>query len=310
LFRIDLAGLTGGTNVMVYGQTELTRDLIEAALGRGTPIAFEIDDVTPEAFDSDTPFVTFTRNGEPHRLDCDFIAGCDGSHGVCRPAIPATQRRGFERIYPFGWLGILADVPPVNHELIYANHANGFALASMRSPSRSRYYIQCSLDERIEDWPDERFWDELCVRLGPQGAAGLVRGPSFEKAIAPLRSYVGEPMRHGRLFLAGDAAHIVPPTGAKGLNLAVSDVFYLQRALARHYKSNDDHYLDNYSAMALRRVWGAERLSWWLTQLLHVFSEDEDFDARVNQDEFDFLLRSEAAQEALAQQYVGLPFED
>jgi p-hydroxybenzoate 3-monooxygenase len=306
LFRIDLAGLTGGTNVMVYGQTELTRDLIEAALGRGTPIAFEIDDVTPEAFDSDTPFVTFTRNGEPHRLDCDFIAGCDGSHGVCRPAIPATQRRGFERIYPFGWLGILADVPPCAKELIYSNHEHGFALASMRSPTRSRYYLQVPIDEDPAAWPDERIWDELAVRLGP-AAAGMTRGPSIEKSVAPLRSFVSEPMRFGRLFLAGDAAHIVPPTGAKGLNLAAADSHYLAEALIAHYRTGATAGLDAYSARALARVWKALRFCWWFTALTHRFPDTDPFARKMQIAELDYIRSSRAAQAMLAENYVGLP---
>jgi p-hydroxybenzoate 3-monooxygenase len=307
LFRLDLAGLTGGTNVMVYGQTELTRDLIEAALERGTPIEFEVDDVAPAALESDAPFVTFTRNGEPYRLDCDFIAGCDGSHGVCRPAIPEERRRSFERIYPFGWLGILADVPPCAKELIYSNHEHGFALASMRSPTRSRYYLQVPIDEDPAAWPDERIWDELAVRLGPAAAAGMTRGPSIEKSVAPLRSFVSEPMRFGRLFLAGDAAHIVPPTGAKGLNLAAADSHYLAEALIAYYRTGTAAGLDAYSALALARVWKAERFCWWFTALTHRFPDMDPFARKMQIAELDYIRSSRAAQAMLAENYVGLP---
>ena len=243
------------------------------------------------------------------RLDCDFIAGCDGYHGVSRASIPDDVLKTFERVYPFGWLGILADVPPAEHELIYANHERGFALASMRSASRSRYYIQCALDEKIEDWPDDRFWDELCLRLGPATAAKVVRGPSFEKSIAPLRSFVSEPMRWGRLFLTGDAAHIVPPTGAKGMNLAVSDVTMLGEALAEYYGSGSTAGIDGYSARALARVWKAERFSWWFTSITHRFPEMDGFARRLQMAELEYIKSSPAAQKTLAENYVGLPLE-
>ena len=250
------------------------------------------------------------RQGEAeHRLDCDFVAGCDGFHGVSRGSIPAQALRTYERVYPFGWLGILADVPPCNDELVYANHERGFALASMRSETRSRYYVQVALDEQVEDWPDERFWDEVCLRLGPQAAAKLTRGPSFEKSIAPLRSFVAEPMRWGRLFLAGDAAHIVPPTGAKGMNLAVSDVMMLADGLIAHYRGSDDDGLEAYSRRALARVWKAERFSWWLTSITHRFPDADPFSQQMQLAELDYLRGSETAQRSFAENYVGLPME-
>jgi p-hydroxybenzoate 3-monooxygenase len=251
------------------------------------------------------PHVTWSENGAARRLDCDFIAGCDGFHGVCRGSIPENARRIYERVYPFGWLGILADVPPAHHELIYANHSRGFALASMRSPTRSRYYIQCGLEERLEDWPDERFWDEVTLRLGP--SAPVVRGPSFEKSIAPLRSFVTEPMHFGNLFLAGDAAHIVPPTGAKGMNLAVTDVIMLSEALAQFYGDGRRDGLEGYSAKALARVWRAERFSWWFTGLTHRFPDTDDFSRKIQLAELDYLRTSRAFQTAFAENYVGLP---
>ncbi len=306
IFRIDMTALTGAS-VMVYGQQEVMHDLFEAAEPRGVPIVFEAEDVSLHGIDTDRPQVRYRHRGQDIRLDCDIIVGCDGAHGVSRAAMPADVLRGHERVYPFGWLGILADVPPVNHELIYANHAHGFALASMRSPTRSRYYIQCSLDERIEDWPDDRFWDELCLRLGPDGSAGLVRGPSFDKSIAPLRSYVGEPMRHGRLFLAGDSAHIVPPTGAKGMNLAVSDVVILAEALEDFCKRGSSAGIDSYSARALSRVWKAVRFSWWFTTLMHRFPEMGSFERNMQVAELAYIRGSTAAQTSLAENYVGLP---
>jgi p-hydroxybenzoate 3-monooxygenase len=306
IFRIDMAALTG-SSVMVYGQQEVMRDLFEAAEPRGVRVVWEAEDVSLHDIASDRPQVRYRQRGETVRLDCDFVVGCDGQHGVSRAAMPADVLRGHERVYPFGWLGILADVPPVNHELIYANHAHGFALASMRSPTRSRYYIQCSLDERVEDWPDERFWDELCLRLGPEGSAGLVRGASFEKSIAPLRSYVGEPMRHGRLFLAGDAAHIVPPTGAKGMNLAVSDVVILAEALDKYYRGGSSAGIDSYSARALARVWKAVRFSWWFTTLMHRFPDMGSFERNMQVAELAYIRGSMAAQTVLAENYVGLP---
>ncbi len=297
-----------GKRMMAYGQTAITEDLYAAHEAAGRAILDAAENVEPHDLDADRPYVSFEKDGETHRIDCDFVAGCDGFHGVCRRAIPDDVIRTFERVYPFGWLGIMSETPPLP-DLIYAWHERGFALASQRNPMLSRYYVQVPNDARIEDWPDDRFWDELKARFPEDTADSIVTGPSIEKSIAPLRSFVAEPMRYGRLFLAGDAAHIVPPTGAKGLNLAFSDVFYLSRALDHHYNKGDDGYLDSYSEMALRRVWGAERLSWWLTVLLHTFPEDTPFDRRVRQNEYDHLLTSDRAAAALCEQYVGLPFE-
>jgi p-hydroxybenzoate 3-monooxygenase len=305
-FRIDLHGLTGQP-VMVYGQTEMTRDLNVILATRDQPV-FECEDVALHDIESAKPCVTYRKNGVVLRLDCDFIAGCDGFHGVCNTMIPQSVRRTFERVYPFGWLGILADVSPCSEELIYSNHARGFALASMRSHTRSRYYVQVALDEKLQDWPDERLWDELAIRLGPQAAANLTRGPALEKSIAPLRSFVAEPMRHGRLYLAGDAAHIVPPTGAKGLNLAASDVHYLSDALIGFYRTGSQLGLDAYSATALGRVWKAVRFSWWFTNLMHRFPDADGFGRQVQVAELDYLRGSRAASAAMAENYVGLPF--
>ncbi|HTE81649.1 MAG TPA: 4-hydroxybenzoate 3-monooxygenase [Reyranella sp.] len=305
--RIDFRALTGKT-VTVYGQTEVTRDLIAARLAGDGPIVWEAKDVTIHEIESDRPRLGYRMAGVERELVCDFIAGCDGFHGVSRPSLPASLCRTFERTYPFGWLGILADVPPCSDELIYASHPRGFALASMRSPTRSRYYIQCRLDEKIEDWPDARIWDELKLRLGSDPAPNITTGPSIEKSIAPLRSFVSTPMQHGRLFLAGDAAHIVPPTGAKGLNLAASDVHYLCRALVAHYGTGNDNLLRAYSDTALTRVWKAERFSWWMTMLLHRLHPDTSFEAQMQRAELDYLASSRAAQTALAENYVGLPF--
>ncbi|WP_343716834.1 4-hydroxybenzoate 3-monooxygenase [Inquilinus sp.] len=304
LFRIDMQALTGSC-ITVYGQQEVMRDLFDGAEQRGLAVVFEAGDVALHGIDTGHPFVTWRQDGAEQRLDCDFIAGCDGFHGVSRGCIPDGVRREFERVYPFGWLGVLAEVPPAHHELIYANHERGFALASMRSAHRSRYYVQCPLDDRVEDWPDDRFWDELCLRLGPQAA--VVRGPSFEKSIAPLRSFVSEPMRHGRLFLAGDAAHIVPPTGAKGLNLAVSDVVMLAEAFEEHYRDRSAAGIDGYSARALARVWKAERFSWWFTGLTHHFPDTGPLERRLQRAELDYIRGSRAAQTVLAENYVGLP---
>jgi p-hydroxybenzoate 3-monooxygenase len=304
-FRIDLKGLTG-KSVTVYGQTEVTRDLIAAALDRGTPIHFEAQGVAIHDIEG-RPSLTWTRDNVAQRLDCDFIAGCDGYHGPSRQAMPADVLKTFERVYPFGWLGVLADVPPCDHELIYATHAHGFALASMRSPTRSRYYLQVGADEHIEDWSDDRFWDELSLRLGPDAGGRVTRGPSIEKSIAPLRSFVAEPLRHGRLFLAGDAAHIVPPTGAKGLNLAASDAFYLAEAFVDHYAGSAAG-IDLYSQRALARVWKAVRFSWWLTTLMHRFPETDAFARRIQLTELDYVRSSRAAQTSIAENYVGLPF--
>lgn len=306
LIRIDIARLTG-RHVTVYGQTEMTHDLIEAAPARGLEIVWEAADVALHDVTGETPSITYTKDGAEQRIEADFVIGCDGFHGPSRGAIPADVARHYERGYPFGWLGVLADVPPCNHELIYANHERGFALASMRSEVRSRYYIQVPLDEKLEDWPDERFWDEVSLRLGPQAAAHLTRGPSISKSIAPLRSYVFEPMRHGRLFLAGDSAHIVPPTGAKGLNLAASDVAYLSEALIAWYEKKESGALEGYSAKALARVWKSERFSWYLTKLMHRFPEDGAFERRMQLAELDYIASSEAMQKAIAENYVGLP---
>jgi p-hydroxybenzoate 3-monooxygenase len=306
--RIDLFDLTGGKRVMVYGQTELTLDLIERRERDGTPTVYEAANVTPHDFDGDAPHVTYEKDGVTHRIDCDFIAGCDGFHGSSRKAVPRDAIRTFEKVYPFGWLGILADVPPVSHELIYANHPRGFALCSMRSETRSRYYVQCPLDEKVEAWSDDRFWDEIRRRLPAHHAGAMVTGPSFEKSIAPLRSFVAEPMRFGRLFLVGDAAHIVPPTGAKGLNLAASDVHYLFSGLREHYEDRSDAGIRAYSARALARVWKAVRFSWWMTTMLHRFPETGDFDQKIQEAELDYLTHSRAAATSLAENYVGLPY--
>jgi p-hydroxybenzoate 3-monooxygenase len=306
-FRIDFAGHTGGSTMIVYGQQEITRDLYEAAEARALPILFEVEGVALAGIETDRPMVRYRQGGQEQAITCDLIAGCDGFHGVSRQAMPQNLVRIFERTYPFGWLGILAEVPPVDHELIYCSHERGFALASMRSPHRSRYYLQCASGENLENWPDERCWDELAVRLGPEPAKHLVRGKSFEKSIAPLRSLVTEPMRHGRLFLAGDAAHIVPPTGAKGLNLAVSDVRMLAEAFLDFLRSGRETALDGYSARALARVWKAERFSWWFTGLTHRFSDTDPFARRMQLAELDYLRTSHAAQTVLAENYVGLP---
>jgi p-hydroxybenzoate 3-monooxygenase len=306
--RIDLFGLTGGKQVMVYGQTELTKDLGDARAEAGGPTVYEAAEVSIHEAEGDRPSLRYKKDGAAYELSCDFIAACDGAHGVGRRAMPAREVKTFERIYPFGWLGILADVPPCSHELIYARHPHGFALASMRSTARSRYYIQCPIDERIENWPDARIWDELKIRLGPEAAAKMTAGPSIEKSIAPLRSFVSEPMRWGRLFLAGDAAHIVPPTGAKGLNLAVSDVRILADALIRYYDKSNVALIDNYSRNCLARVWKAVRFSWWMTRLMHNFEESDSFETKVQQAELSYLFGSRAASTALAENYVGLPF--
>ncbi|MBD8637911.1 4-hydroxybenzoate 3-monooxygenase [Sphingomonas sp. CFBP 13733] len=307
MFHIDMAALTGGSTVTVYGQQEVMRDLFDAAESRGLSIVWNASDVALHDLEGARPAVTWSLHGREQRLDCDYIVGCDGYHGVSRGAIPVDVIKTFERAYPFGWLGILADVPPVDHELIYANHERGFALASMRSTTRSRYYVQCALNDDIANWSDDRFWDELCLRLGPEVGAKVTRGPSFEKAIAPLRSFVSEPMRWGKLFLAGDAAHIVPPTGAKGMNLAVSDVTMLAEALVEKYMDRSDAGIDGYSARALARVWKAERFSWWFTSVTHRFPAMDGFDRRIQIAELDYIRGSEAAQRSLAENYVGLP---
>ncbi|AEK56121.1 MULTISPECIES: 4-hydroxybenzoate 3-monooxygenase [Brucella] len=305
--RIDLHKLTG-KRVTVYGQTELTHDLMSERHRSGAHGIYEADNITPHDFDTASPYVTYEKDGITHRIDCDYIAGCDGYHGVSRKSVPQKAIRIFEKVYPFGWLGVLADIPPVDHELIYANHERGFALCSMRSLTRSRYYIQCALDEKVEDWSDERFYDELRRRLPAHHAEAMVTGPSFEKTIAPLRSFVAEPMRFGRLFLAGDAAHIVPPTGAKGLNLAASDVHYLFEGLREFYIENSTAGIDAYSARALARTWKAERFSWSMTKMLHRFPDMGPFDQKVQEAELDYFCNSQAASTALAENYVGLPF--
>jgi p-hydroxybenzoate 3-monooxygenase len=305
--RIDLRGSAGGRCVVVYGQTEVTRDLMEARAAAGLPTEFEVPDVMPCGFDTAHPGIRCTLGGRTVEIACDFIAGCDGYHGVCRASVPRAAVRTYERAYPFGWMGVLADTPPVNEELIYVNSPRGFALCSMRSQTRSRYYVQCPLTDKVADWSDERFWEELRGRLDADTAARLVTGPSIEKSIAPLRSFVAEPMRFGRLLLAGDAAHIVPPTGAKGLNLAVSDVLMLWQALQEHYRGSPSG-LAHYSDRCLRRIWKAERFSWWLTGLMHLFP-DSGFEGRLQHAELEYLMGSAAAQTVFAENYVGLPVE-
>lgn len=306
LIRIDCQGLTG-KSVVVYGQTEITRDLMDAAPSRGLEVIYGAEDVALHDIESDAPAVTYRKDGADHRIEARFIAGCDGFHGPSRKAIPATIAREYERVYPFGWLGILADVPPCHDELIYANHERGFALASMRSKVRSRYYIDVALTERVEDWSDDRLWDELALRLGPDAAANITRGPALEKSIAPLRSYVFEPMRHGSLLLCGDSAHIVPPTGAKGLNLAASDVYYAAEGFAEFFKRHDGRGIAGYSERALARVWKSERFSWSLTKLMHRFPDDGPFERAMQVAELDYIASSVAAQTSIAENYVGLP---
>lgn len=303
--RIDLHALTG-KRVMVYGQTEVTHDLMDARKASGQTTVYEAEHVSVHDFEGQRPSVRYRHGGQTHTIEADFIAGCDGFHGVCRASVPHERIALHEKVYPFGWLGLLADVPPLSHELIYVNHDRGFALCSMRSRTRSRYYVQCSLADQVEQWSDKAFWDELRARLPEDAAAHLVTGPSLEKSIAPLRSFVCEPMRFGRLFLAGDAAHIVPPTGAKGLNLAATDVGYLAQGLVSHYKGNGSD-LDHYSERCLRRIWRAERFSWWMTSLMHTFPTNGSFDRKVQLAELDYLVNSEAASKALAENYVGLP---
>ncbi|WP_296428509.1 4-hydroxybenzoate 3-monooxygenase [Yoonia sp.] len=307
MFRLNFTEHTGHA-VMVYGQTEVTRDLYAAREQSGGPIEFNVENVVINDADTDAPFVTYEVAGESRRIDCDFVAGCDGFHGVSRQTIPPDVRREYEKVYPFGWLGILSETPPVNHELIYATSDRGFALCSMRNENLSRYYIQCSLDEKAEDWTDEAFWDELKRRIPADQARNLVTGPSIEKSIAPLRSFVTEPMRWGRLFLCGDAAHIVPPTGAKGLNTAASDVNYLYRGLCAFYETGSTDGIDSYSQTALARVWKVERFSWWFSSLMHQFPDQTDFDRKMQWAELEFLRANDAAQQAMAENYVGLPY--
>jgi p-hydroxybenzoate 3-monooxygenase len=307
-FLIDARKYTGKP-MMAYGQTAITEDLYAARDAAGGQIIDEAGNVELHELTSARPYVTYEKANAPRQIDCDYVAGCDGSHGVSRLSIPVALTKTYEKGYPFGWLGIMSETPPFP-EICYCQHSRGFALASMRNPMLSRYYIQCDLGDSVGDWPDERFWAEFKARCPPDMADQIVTGPSIEKSIAPLRSFVAEPMRYGRLFLAGDAGHIVPPTGAKGLNLAVSDVFYLSRALTELYRTGKTHYLDCYSDMALRRVWSSARLSWWLTMLLHRFPGETPFEEQVRLNQFDYLLASEHAQASLAEQYGGLPFED
>ncbi|MBJ9973825.1 4-hydroxybenzoate 3-monooxygenase [Pseudomonas sp. S75] len=308
--RLDLKALTGGKTVTVYGQTEVTRDLMQARQQSGAPIVYGVSEVELHDLERERPYVTFIKDGHLQRVDCDFIAGCDGFHGVSRQSIPQGVLKQFERVYPFGWLGLLADTPPVNHELIYAHHPRGFVLCSQRSATRSRYYLQVPANERVEDWSDARFWDELKARLPQDVASRLVTGPALEKSVAPLRSLVVEPMQYGRLFLVGDAAHIVPPTGAKGLNLAASDVNYLYRILLKVYREGRHELLERYSQLALRRVWKGERFSWFMTQLLHDFGDEQDaWDRKMQEADRDYFLNSVAGQVNIAENYVGLPFE-
>jgi p-hydroxybenzoate 3-monooxygenase len=305
--RIDMKASTGKT-VMIYGQTEVTLDLMNARQAAGLTTVYQAADVTPLDFDTDHPRLTYKKDGVTHEIQCDFIAGCDGFHGISRASVKRSAIETFERVYPFGWLGILSETPPVSHELIYSNHARGFALCTMRSTHRSRYYVQCSLDDHVDQWPDDRFWDELKRRIDQKAADELITGPSIEKSIAPLRSFVAEPMRFGRMFLAGDAAHIVPPTGAKGLNLAASDAHYLATALREYYDENSSAGIDNYSATALARVWKAVRFSWWMTSMLHKFPDTGTIGARIQLAELDYVCSSRAAMTSLAENYVGLPF--
>ncbi|MDG0832729.1 4-hydroxybenzoate 3-monooxygenase [Roseateles saccharophilus] len=306
--RIDLKQLTGGKTVTVYGQTEVTHDLMDARAASGQQTLYSAADVELFGFDGDRPGARCTVDGERLEIHCDFIAGCDGYHGVSRASVPADAIQSYEKVYPFGWLGLLSDTPPVSHELIYGRHERGFTLCSMRSHTRSRYYLQVPLTEQVGDWSDERFWDELRLRVDARAAAALVTGPSLEKSIAPLRSFVAEPMRFGRLFLAGDAAHIVPPTGAKGLNLAASDVYYLWQALSEHYRERSEAGIEHYSARCLSRIWKAERFSWWFTTLMHNLSNEPAIDAKLHRSELDYLVSSDSAKATMAENYVGLPW--
>ncbi len=306
--RVDLKGLTGGNSVVVYGQTELTRDLYDAREAMGGNIVHNAEDVKPHDITTDAPYLTYRSGDDIIRIDCDYIIGADGFHGVSRKSIPKDKIALYERVYPFGWLGVLSRTKPVSPELIYAKHQRGFALCSMRSQTLSRYYIQVPLTDTVEDWSDEAFWDELKLRLPAEVAANLETGPSIEKSIAPLRSFVAEPMRYGNMFLAGDAAHIVPPTGARGLNSAASDIYYLYHAMLDHYKKGDDMGLDTYSQKALARVWKGQRFSWWMTTLLHDFPENSGFDDKLQQTDLEYLFSSEKALASLAENYVGLPF--
>jgi p-hydroxybenzoate 3-monooxygenase len=307
--RVDLNRLTGGKNVMVYGQTELTRDLMDARAAAGLTTVYEARDVTVHDFDIPKPRVRYVKDGLTHEVECDFIAGCDGFHGVCRASAPRAAITEYEKVYPFGWLGLLSDTPPVSDELIYINSPRGFALCSMRSRTRSRYYVQVPLTDKVEEWTDDAFWQELKLRLDDEGREKLVTGPSLEKSIAPLRSFVTEPLRFGRMFLAGDAGHIVPPTGAKGLNLAATDVKYLSGALIEYYRDKSEAGIDNYSKRCLRRIWRAERFSWWFTTLMHRFPDDGPIVAKFQEAELDYLMHSESGRRTIAENYVGLPLD-
>ena len=307
--RIDLRQLTGGKHVMVYGQTELTRDLMDARTAAGLPTVYEAANVQVHDFDTKTPRVTYEKDGQRHTIHCDFIAGCDGFHGVCRASAPRSAIQEYEKVYPFGWLGLLSDTPPVHHELVYVNSPRGFALCSQRSATRSRYYLQVPLTDRIEEWTDDAFWQELKLRLDPEAREKLVTGPSIENSIAPLRSFVTEPLRFGRMFLAGDAGHIVPPTGAKGLNLAATDVKYLFNGIREFYADQSEAGIDRYSELALKRIWRAERFSWWFTQLMHRFPDDGAIVAKLQAAEIDYLLHSESGARTIAENYVGLPLD-
>jgi len=305
--RIDLESLTGGQKVMVYGQTEVTRDLMDARQAAGLTTIYETNDVAIHDFDSDHPSVSYEKDGQRHTITCDFIAGCDGFHGVCRASVPSKSIQEFEKVYPFGWLGVLSDTPPVHEELIYVNSTRGFALCSQRSTTRSRYYLQVPLTDKVEQWSDDAFWQELRLRLDPEAREHLVTGPSIEKSIAPLRSFVTEPMRFGTLFLAGDAAHIVPPTGAKGLNLAATDVKYLSDALIEACVEKSHAGIDHYSTRCLARIWRAERFSWWFTSLMHHFPNQGEMGQKLQEAELNYLIHSEAGSRTMAENYVGLP---
>jgi p-hydroxybenzoate 3-monooxygenase len=305
--RIDLQQLTGGKKVMVYGQTEVTRDLMDARQTAGLPTVYEAANVQVHDFDTQAPSVTYEKEGQTHTIQCDFIAGCDGFHGVCRASVPRSAIQEFEKVYPFGWLGLLSDTPPVHHELIYVNHPRGFALCSQRSATRSRYYLQVPLTDKVEQWSDHAFWEELKLRLDPEAAHNLVTGASIEKSIAPLRSFVTEPLRFGRLFLAGDAGHIVPPTGAKGLNLAATDVKYLMDAFVEFYQEKSEAGINAYSQRCLKRIWRAERFSWWFTSIMHNFPDEGPIHAKLQEAELDYLMHSEAGLRTIAENYVGLP---
>ena len=307
--RVDMNQLTGGKNVIVYGQTDVTKDLMDARVAANLPTIYEASKVAVHDFDTAKPRVTYEKNGQSYEIECDFIAGCDGFHGVCRASAPRNAIKEYEKVYPFGWLGMLSDTPPVHDELIYVNSPRGFALCSQRSLTRSRYYLQVPLTDKVEEWTDDAFWQELRLRLDDEGREKLITGPSIEKSIAPLRSFVTEPLRFGRMFLAGDAGHIVPPTGAKGLNLAATDVKYLSSAFIEYYQEKTEAGIDGYSERCLKRIWRGERFSWWFTQLMHRFPEDGPIAAKFQEAELDYLLNSEAGSRTIAENYVGLPLD-